>query len=353
MTVALSIVGNPDPAHVGAHLLAAATDLGYRVDLVDAREAYAAPRWQQRANWWLRGHRPARIRAFNDALVAHLDRQQPDALLTIGIAPVDAGTLRACRERGVRSLNFLTDDPWNPAHRSPWFLDALPRYDVVITPRHANERDLRGLNGPDVLYLPFAYNPAVHFPEAPAAGDHRFEADVMFAGGADADRVPLLASMIGAGLDVAAYGGYWTRYPSTRGAARGFLDARGLRQAASAARVSLCMGRRANRDDHAMRTYELPAMAACMLVENTPHHRQLFGADGDAVLYFDTIDDAVRRARELLADETRQVRCRRAVRTLITEHSHTYADRLTAMIAGPDHTLDETCSRHTRTLSRV
>jgi spore maturation protein CgeB len=113
------------------------------------------------------------------------------------------------------------------------------------------------------------------------------------------------------------------------------------------------VGRRANRDDHAMRTYELPAMAACMLVENTPHHRQLFGADGEAVVYFDTIDEAVGRARDLLADEALRTRCRRAVRALITDHPHTYADRLAAMLAVADDTSDETRTRHSRTLSRV
>ena len=96
-----------------------------------------------------------------------------------------------------------------------WFLQAVPQYDTVFTPRRANMRDLKDAGCPRVEFLPFAYNPRVHFPDtsAPARAP---TSDVMFAGGADADRVPYLAVLIKAGLDVQLYGGYWERYAETR-----------------------------------------------------------------------------------------------------------------------------------------
>ena len=60
------IVGNPDPIHVGAHLLAAARRLGLQAHICDSREAFAGTPWRQKADWWLRGHRPLRLRGFSE-----------------------------------------------------------------------------------------------------------------------------------------------------------------------------------------------------------------------------------------------------------------------------------------------
>ena len=64
--------------------------------------------------------------------------------------------------------------------------------------------------------------------------------------------------------------------------------------------MNLCLVRRANRDGQVMRSYEAAAIGSCMLVEDTPEHRELFGPDGEAVVYFETIDDMLRRLQLLL-----------------------------------------------------
>ena len=255
------------------------------------------------------------------------------AVLATGIAPLDVNALETLGRMAVKRLNFLTDDPWNPEHHAPWFLDALRHYDHVFTPRRANVSDLRSLRGPAVSYLPFAYDPATHHPAAPLTPDdrERFAADIVFAGGADSERVRVVAPFIEAGFNVALYGGYWDRYPATRRHARGFLDQHGLRKAIAGAHVSLCLVRRANRDGHAMRTFEVAAMGGCMLVEETPEHRQIFGSDGDAVVYFRTTDDAITTARALLRDAPRRRSLGNRVRGLVVDGGHTYAERLREM----------------------
>jgi hypothetical protein len=51
---------------------------------------------------------------------------------------------------GIKRFNFLTDDPFNRAHYAPWFLKALPDYDVVFSPRRANIQDLLNAGCPRV-----------------------------------------------------------------------------------------------------------------------------------------------------------------------------------------------------------
>jgi spore maturation protein CgeB len=327
------LVANPDPVHVGAHLLGAARALGMSVRLCDTRDAFVGPAWQQRVNWWLRGHRPSALRSFSERVVQTVRAEGVQCVLATGIAPLDAEALRALGRLGVKRVNFLTDDPWNEGHRAPWFLAALRQYDHVFTPRRANMTDIRSLGGPAVSYLPFAYAPETHYPTPGlTAEDHgRFRADLVFAGGADADRVRVITPFIEAGFDVALYGGYWERYSSTRAHARGFLNGDELRRAINGAKVSLCLVRRANRDGHSMRTFEVAAMGGCMLVEDTDEHRQIFGTEPEAVVYFRSPEDGIPSLRALLADAGRRATLSTRVREVIGHGDHTYAARLRAM----------------------
>jgi spore maturation protein CgeB len=81
-----------------------------------------------------------------------------------------------------------------------------------------------------------------------------------------------------------------------------------------------------------MRSLEIPAIGACMLVEDTEEHRNLFGGDGESVVYFRDPKGMVECARRLLADEPKRRRLAEAVYARIHAGHHTYADRLSAML---------------------
>jgi hypothetical protein len=328
------LVANPEVIHVGGHLVAAAHALGVPIELVDSRGAFGGPRWRQKIDWWMRGHRPAQLTDFSARVVAAVRRVRPTHVITTGLAPLDARSLRAIGSLGARRLNYLTDDPWNPAHHAPWFMEALAQYDHVYSPRHANLAELAAIGGPSVSYLPFAYAPDQHFPEPPDSDDERaqFAADVVFAGGADPERVEIVTPFIEAGFRVALYGGYWDRYAATRAHARGHADPRRLRKAIGGAHVSLCLVRRANRDGHSMRSFEVPAIGGCMVIEDTEEHRMFFGAPGSAVVYAHTVADMVDAIRELVGDPDLRRRLADRAHRLIAGGPFTYADRLRSML---------------------
>jgi spore maturation protein CgeB len=98
------------------------------------------------------------------------------------------------------------------------------------------------------------------------------------------------------------------------------------------ARVCLNLVRRANRDDHVMRSFEVPAMRGCMVTEDTPTHRALFGAEGEAVMYFQSVDELVAATRGLLGAPSAQRRLAEAAHTRIVKGQHTYGDRLEQML---------------------
>jgi spore maturation protein CgeB len=329
----LLIAGYPDEIHVGRHFLSAARALHVDAEISNIRGAQEAPWLVRKINWFLRGHRAGAMGSYCEGLIAQCRTFRPDVMLCTGICPLDRKTLLAIRELGIVSANFLTDDPFNPRHRAPWFMSTLPHYDRIYTPRHANICDLRNAGCQSVEYLPFGYAPDIHYPESCENADCDLPAsDVVFAGGGDHDRIPYAKGLINAGLSVALYGGQWNRFLAARPYWHGYGSASTIRKALRASRVALCLVRRANRDGHCMRTFEVPATRCCMLTEDTEDHRTLFGAEGEAVLYFNTIPEMVEKAKWLVNNAPERTRLAAEAYRRITSGGHSYADRLATIL---------------------
>lgn len=330
----LFLVGHSGVSHLGHYLLHGAQELGMGVDFCDTHLAYKGAWWLTKLNWWLLGHRPLRLRSFGLRVVEACRQFKPSFLLATGLAPLEREALRMIGKMGIRRLNYLTDDPWNPAHRTRWFIKALPDYDHVFSVRRVNLEDLRQTGCARVSYLPFAYTPELHYPEDPAtvAEQKKFESDVVFIGGADRDRLSLMGALIEAGFKAGLYGNYWDRYPKTRPYYQGIADPRTLRLAIRGTKVALCLVRRANRDGNSMRTFEIPAIGACMLTEETEEHREIFGKEGEAVVYFRSISEMIDKLSWLLAHPEERERLAEAAHHQIIKGRNTYRDRLEFML---------------------
>lgn len=330
-------MGRFSPGHIGASLLSACESLGVEVIACDSDGAFAAPQWMRRLTWHLMKRRPPRLATFS-MHVADLCREHaPDVLLSTGSAPINARALQEIGALGVRRLNYSTDDPWSAVHRSRWLLDALREYDAVFSPRRSNLPELRALDGPEVYYLPFAFDPQIHHDGASSvAVQGGMSCDVLFVGGADHDRVAVLGEIVREGFDVALYGGYWDRYSVTRSAARGLGSPDMIREATQGAKVCLCLVRRSNRDGHVMRSFELAAIGACMLVEDTEEHREMFGGEGKAVMYFQNPTEMISKLRWLLDHSSERASLGHAAKERVAIEANTYQARLSTMLASAE-----------------
>jgi spore maturation protein CgeB len=334
------IVGNRSGTNVGGSFEQGAIAAGHEVHLLESAESVGDSAWIRRWNWWFRGKRPPRLTAFSKKVVETCRSLQPACLLVTGIGPVEAASLRELGSAGVRCINYLTDDPWNRAHYAQWFFQALPHYNWVFSTRRANLDDLRKLGCPHVAHMPFAYDPEWCFPDPPidqaidrARGDVRDQPDdIVFAGSGDRDRIPYLSALVRAGFRVGLYGAFWDRYRETRGLSRGQAGPAAVRSALGKGKVALCLVRRANRDGHVMRTFEVPAAGACMLAEDTDEHREILGEEGCNVLYFDSIPSMIEKTRWLLDRPEERQRLATAAYRHITQGGNTYGDRLVQML---------------------
>jgi spore maturation protein CgeB len=265
-------------------------------------------------------------------MMAVADDFLPDIVLVVKGAHLPLRCLREIKRRtGAILVNFATDDPFNPRNSSREWLSSLPEYDVVCTPRRANIDNLKTLGIGQVHFVPFGYKPDVHFPEALSADSERrrFESDVCFIGGADADRLPYFERLVDEvpGLRLALYGGYWDRSPRLARFWRGLAVGRNFRLAVAGAAVSVNLVRRANRDDHVMRTFEIPACRGCLLTETSSTHRELF-RDGRDAFFFESPDELVRAVRYLLANPLEREQVAHAGHAVVTGNANRYDDRL-------------------------
>lgn len=326
------IIGSDGCADVGAHLCRAASGRGLTVRFMSSERAHTSSRLLRSFARRLQGDFPLRAHDFNAAVCQQLADAPPRWLLTTGKAPVLCKTLTEARRLGVISINYSTDDPWNPRHAAQWFFSALKEYDVVATPRSATIPDFQRLGVRRVAHVSFGYCPKAHRPDDRVVEDLS-TAEVFFAGGCDNDRLPFFRAMVKDGLRPMLYGGYWNRHLDMRRFHRGFASLDKMATLHAQTPISVCLVRRANRDEHVMRTFEAAAMGACLAMEDTLEHRRIFGPDGDSVVYFHHPKSLVAACRRLLADEGLRQRLRVAARHRVLGGRNTYADRLDQLLA--------------------
>jgi spore maturation protein CgeB len=334
-------IGVDHESHVGRQLKTAASKLGIESWLYDSRQAYKGPKILEKLGWWI-DKRPQKLHSFSQRVFNEVKRNAPSLIVTTGMAPMEHVFVKEIRSMSIPTINFSTDDPWNSAHRAGWFMKALKQYDRVFSTRRANLEQFREL-GVQAEHLPFGYDPDLYFapwenrthPESNLDKGEGIrdrvgeEEKVFLAGGGDADRYPLVRALTKAGVDLSLWGGYWEKAGLKSG---GFLDAAGIRREAARCMVSLVVVRKANRDGSAMRSFEIPACGACCVAEDTEEHREMFGPDGEAVLYFRTPEELVRRVKEAFVNPELRKRLRRNVHKAITGRPNTYVDRLKTIL---------------------
>ena len=134
----VGIVGAFEGAHLGASFARAADKLGVEKICFDTAEALGGNRILRALRWRFCGRTPLYLECFANRVVEQCREARPDILIATGAAPLNRAALGALRAIDVRTVNYSTDDPWNPGSRSRWHLQALPHYEIVFTTRRVN-----------------------------------------------------------------------------------------------------------------------------------------------------------------------------------------------------------------------
>jgi spore maturation protein CgeB len=330
----LLLVGDGRPYHLGGFFRQALDQLDYEYLFVDEATYFEKTTFLHRIANRLIG-RPLGYAAFNHAVLESVRRLRPHVVLVIKGSYLNPEVLKSLKAlAGSILVNYSTDDPFNRNASTKDIVDAIPLYDIIATPRRANMADFQLAGAQNLVHVRFGYDPKLHYPEEPLLSDDvaRWKSDVVFIGGADRDRIEYLEAIADLpDVDLRLYGGYWNRYPKLQPHYGGFALGRDYRLALSGSKLAICLVRRANRDGHVMRTFEIPACGTFMLAERTEEHLNLFREDEEMVC-FTSANEMVEKIRFYLTNENKRLEISQKGFQIITEGKHTYKDRFMQLL---------------------
>ncbi|MBH0774746.1 CgeB family protein [Nocardia bovistercoris] len=224
-------------------------------------------------------------------------------------------------------VHYSPDDVSNPVNTTPSYLATESEWDLVVTTKRHNVRELLDRGARNALFVRSAYDPAWHHPSARRTSRQYL---VGFIGACRPDRrdgMVSLARTYGAQLLVRGPG--WRRVRqlrTTRAEIGGAVYGEDFSIAVASVTANLVLLNSDNRDTHTCRTFEVPAAGGLFVGERTDEHAELLSDGAEAYLFSsrDELDDILERC-VAFPDEVAKVAA--AGHRRIVEGGHSYADR--------------------------
>ncbi len=256
-------------------------------------------------------------------LQALLRRERPDIFFhmhcTDEVSPDLAAFIRD--ETDALSAAFFSDDDW----RLQDSLAIADRYHLIVTTCQEAVDAYRARGMTDVVYAPYACNPALYYPLEGRAKEY----DVAFVGQAYRGRPELVEWLKGQGIRVRVWGQGWEEHPRLRDIAGGFLPHHAMLEVFAKSKIVLGMSW-VSGDGVTLqikgRTFEY---AACRVFQLTTYDARLNALfqEGEELVFYRDRQDLVEKIRHYLAHgDEREAIARRAYERALA--SHTWTRRL-------------------------
>jgi spore maturation protein CgeB len=267
--------------------------------------------------WW----------GYQESLLKQVQELRPDLVLVTGVMPLDRRIFRIIEKQGGSIVNYLTDDPWNPIHRRHSFITNLPSYNHIFSTKKALQSRLKKAGAPSTSWLPFAYDPELHYPVQAKGG-----ADVVFIGTGDQERLAWLKAVTDIpGIQRRIHGNSWRGITTPGWEQQPAVTGECYCQAISGAKVVLGLLRAKNGDQSTDRSYEIGAIGGCGLYQDTNEHRQLLPEYPEEGFFKDPAQ-LTQRIIDVLADAGLQQKLRSIGAKAIRKPKNTYGARLETIL---------------------
>ena len=183
-------------------------------------------------------------------------------------------------------------------------------------------------------FLPHAYRPNCDFPVTISEADRQeYASDLAFVGTWEAERASMLAQL--KEFDLRIWGNNWHKAGKELGLG-GAIQNRAvyceeMSRVVNASKINLAFLRKANRDRHTSRTFEIPACGGFQLSERTDEVLSFF-EEGKEIECFDTVDELKDKARYYLAHEAQRQCIALAGMARSQRSGYSYTDRLQTIL---------------------
>jgi spore maturation protein CgeB len=228
-----------------------------------------------------------------DELIVTVRSERPDIVFIMKGKWINPETLSDLkRVLGERPLvNFNPDSPWEPENSSKRLLSSITLYDYHFIWNSRLKEHFKSFGAKSVEFLPFAYDPELHFPINIA---EKWQFDTVFVGTYSAHRDKLLSQVVG--CKVAIWGNGWD---SSQHVPKDWLKGSAVYGEESTKLLALAPSainilRPQNAGSHNMRTFEIPATRNAMLTTRS-EEQSLWFAEGHSMECFDGPNELVQK----------------------------------------------------------
>jgi len=273
--------------------------LGCQAEVFDDEEIYRQQlktiknKYSNRLFWRLFSH------LVQKAFISRARKENPELILVIKGWYFSDPMLREIKRQlpQAKLFCFNPDNPFNTWHFSAsnnWIRQSIPLYDVYFIWGRFLMEKLKQAGARRVEYLPFGYDPQLHFPAQVSQKEKNiYSSDIVFVGNWDEEREYWLKELVD--FDLGLWGEpYWKnrcRDRQLRARYKGSVPhGEGVAKILGASGICINILRRQNKASHNMRTFEAPACKAFVLSERSQEAKDFFEEDREAA-YFSSIDE--------------------------------------------------------------
>lgn len=282
-------------------------------------------------------------RFFRVPLVLLVSRQfvatacsfRPDLILVVSGNLISAHALQTVRNETKATLyHFYGEDFFNPLNTTNTLRQSAYFYDHLFTTKSFNLPELAAIGLKQVSFLPHGYRPNCHFPVTISEADRQeYGSDLAFVGTWESERASKLAQL--KEFDLRIWGAAWNKTGKELGL-RGAIQNRAvycdeMSRVFNASKINLAFLRKANRDRHTSRTFEIPACGGFQLSERTDEVLGFF-EESKEIECFESVVELKDKTRYYLRHEAQRQRIASDGMARVQRSAYSYTDRLQTIL---------------------
>lgn len=260
---------------------------------------------------------------------------QPDLIIVVSGNLITATALQAIR-RSTRSalFHYYGEDFFNPLNTKDTLRRSIYFYDHLFTTKTFNISELTRIGLKHISYIPCGYIPSSHYPvKISEVEGRKYGSDLAFVGTWEAERASTLSEL--REFDLRIWGGYWHKANKALGLSSCIqyrpVYCEEMSRVFNSSKINLAFLRKANRDRHTQRTFEIPACGGFQLAERTDEVLGFF-EEGSEIECFDSVAELKDKARYYIGHETQRKRIAADGMARIQRSPYSYADHIQTIL---------------------
>jgi hypothetical protein len=260
----------------------------------------------------------------------------PDLVIVVNGRLVNTNAIEAIKRNSrAKVFHFYGEDYFNRLNTTVALRNAACHYDHFFTTKSINVDELKKIGIKKISFLPFGYIPSCHYPCKVAQCEIlKYGSDLVFVGTWEKERAHMMEKL--ADFNLKIWGNQWLKL-SNNSPLRPLVQnqtvfCKDMSKVFNASRICLSFLRKANRDLHTSRTFEIPACGGFQLSERTVEVTRFF-KEGKEIECFSSSDELIEKIRYYLKNDHKRKLIAQAGLERIYSSKYSYSDRLETILA--------------------